>query len=90
MEFTSQIVPAVVILAANLLSGKHGSHRYEAVTALFGWTFAATLPIVLVLAFFPSLQPARGYVYQVATFSILTALSRDYEKVLRPLLPWNR
>ena len=37
MEFSSQIVPAVIILIANLLSGQHSSLRWETVTAVFGW-----------------------------------------------------
>jgi len=37
MDFSTQIVPAVIILFANLLSGNHGSKRWETVTAVFGW-----------------------------------------------------
>jgi len=30
------------------------------------------------------------YLAQVWGFSLLTAVARDYEKILRPLFRWNR
>jgi hypothetical protein len=85
VDVASQIVPAVVILAANLLSGKHGSLRYEAVTAGFGWTAGVSLIAFLPTALLAHGSPAAHYLFQVFVFSLLTALSRDYERILRPL-----
>ena len=41
MDFLEQIVPSVIILVANLMSGPHTSLRWETVTAIFGWTGVA-------------------------------------------------
>ena len=85
MDFSSQVVPAVILLLANLLSGKHGSTRWELVTAFFGWVAVVALAAYLFVAtFFPE-GPARGFLAQISGFSLLTALSRDYERILRPL-----
>ena len=90
MDFSAQIVPAVVVLAANLLSGPHSSLRWEYVTALFGWSAGISITAVpVVLLFWPN-SPAVSYLLQIAGFCLITALSRDYEKILRPLFPWNR
>ncbi len=90
MDFSSQIVPAVIILVANLLSGKHTSLRWEYVTAIFGWGAVISLPAFLVvIIFFPGSSIAN-YLGQIAGFCTLTALSRDYERILKPLFPWNR
>lgn len=90
MELSSQIVPAVVILIANLMSGKHSSLRWEFVTAIFGWGILISLAAyILVAALFPG-SPAASYLIQISGFCLITALSRDYERILRPLLPWNR
>lgn len=90
MEFSSQFVPAVIILIANLLSGKHSSLRWEYVTAVFGWAAAITLPLWILAIFFYSDASFTPYVGQVACFSLITALARDYERILHPLFSWNR
>lgn len=90
MELTDQLVPAVILLAANLMSGRHGSMRYEVVTAVFGWTLAITLVAFLVFSIVAPHSPIKPYLLQVWSFCLLTVLSRDYEKVLRPFFPWNR
>jgi hypothetical protein len=90
MEFASQIVPAVIILFANLLSGRHGSVRWESVTAIFGYATVVATCSAIAITIFSHDRVIRGYIWQVAVFSLITALSRDYEKILRPLFPWNR
>lgn len=85
MDFSSQIVPAVIVLLGNLLSGKHGSARWENVTAVFGWA-----AVVSLIAYFPVaiLLPgnlAKDFLLQILSFSLLSALSRDYERILQPL-----
>lgn len=90
MNFSSQIVPAVIVLVANLLSGKHGSSRWETVTAVFGWATVISLPVYfLALMLYPG-SPAKDYLMQIAGFSLLTALSRDYERILHPLFNWHK
>lgn len=86
MDFSTEIVPAVIILIGNLFSGKHGSSRWEIVTAVFGWTAVLSL-----IAYFPAAKffpgsTARDFFLQIFGFSLLTALSRDYERILHPLL----
>lgn len=90
MELTDQLVPAVILLAANLMSGRHGSRRYEVVTAVFGWTALIAFLAYLIVNAVWSHGPIKPYLFQVAAFSMLTALSRDYEKILRRFFPWNR
>ena len=90
MEFSSQIVPALIILIANLLSGQHSSLRWETVTAVFGWVGGVSLLAwIFAYTFLPG-SSATPYLGQVAGFCLITALSRDYEKILRPLFSWNR
>lgn len=90
MDFSLQVVPAVIILIANLLSGKHSSLRWEYVTAIFGWgTCISILAYFAVTIIFPD-SSVSAYLIQVAGFCLITALSRDYERILRPIFPWNR
>jgi hypothetical protein len=90
MEFSAQLVPAVAILVANLLSGKHGSLRWETVTAIFGWSAAISFIAFLAVTILAHDSSAKGYLLQMFGFCLLTALSRDYERILHPLFPWNR
>ena len=90
MDFSTQIVPAVVVLVANLLSGRHASLRWETVTAIFGWGACISIAGLVVGSVFVGRGVITDYLLQVAGFCLLTALSRDYEKILRPLFPWNR
>lgn len=90
MDLSTQIVPAVVILVANLLSGKYGSFRWKTITAIFGWSAAIAFVAFLVVRLFVHDNAASGYLLQIFSFCLLTALSRDYERLLRPLFPRNR
>ena len=83
MDFMTQIVPAVIVMLANLAGGSHESPKYEIWTAVFGWTFCVSI----VLAFLSGWiwAGATPYLLQVSGFSLLTALTRDYEKILKPL-----
>ncbi len=90
MDLSTQIVPAIIVLVANLMSGHHTSLRWEVVTAVFGWTtFVSFLAVVVVSIVNPD-SPASNYLFQIAGFCLLTALSRDYERILRPLFRWKR
>ena len=90
MDFSSQIVPAVIILVANLLGGHHSSLRWEYVTAIFGWgVVISTVAYIAVLFLLPESELA-SYLIQIAGFCLITALSRDYERILKPIFPWNR
>ena len=85
MEFTSQIIPALVVLFSNLMSGKQGGHRWEIVTALFGWCGAISLAAYFILFVFSTNPAIKSYVLQFGGFTLLTAVSRDYEKFLQPI-----
>ncbi len=90
MDISSQIIPAVIVLLANLLSGRHGSLRWETVTAIFGWGAVVSIVAFVIARIFAPDTTLRVYLLQIAGFCLLTALSRDYEKILRPLFRWNR
>lgn len=90
MDFSSQIVPAVIVLVGNLLSGKHGSSRWEKVTAVFGWVAAVSLIAYFLAAMFFPGSIAKDFLLQILCFSLLTALSRDYERILHPLFNRNK
>ena len=90
MDFASQLVPAIVVLAANLLSGLHSSLRWEVVTAIFGWGAALSLVVFLALSVFWPNAAVKDYALHALVFCLLTALLRDYERILRPLFRWNR
>lgn len=90
-EAMDYIIPAIIILVANLCSGAHGSTQWENVTAAFGWTGAVAfflyLALLLVGVFFPSvIWVANNILAPVACLSILQAVSRDYERVLKPIV----
>ena len=90
MDLDSQIVPAVIILVANLLSGNHGSKRWENITAIFGWISCISIVAYALMAFLVSENTFGSYLVQIGTFTLITALARDYERILRPIFPWNR
>lgn len=76
------IIPATILVLANLTSGKHGSRRYELWSAVFGYISALAMVLAVVSQYFTSsLHP---YFYQIAGFCLITVLSRDYEKWLKP------
>jgi hypothetical protein len=90
MDLSTQIVPAVALLVANLMSGRHASLRWETVTAIFGWAAGLSIVALVIVNVFARNSTMTDYLLQVAGFCLLTALSRDYERILRPLFPWNR
>jgi len=79
------VIPSLVILLANLLSGPHGTLRWEQVTAIFGWaSLVGIFGYLITVSIVPGLD-IHGYFLQLAVFSLVTALSRDYEKMLKPI-----
>ena len=101
MDFLSdQIIPAIIVLVGNIFGGPHGSRRWEIVTAAFGWTavVAVLLWFFLEVAIYLSAaigmgidcgdtgrDTARKYLLQTFSFALLSAVTRDYEKMLFPL-----
>ena len=82
MDLSMQLIPAIVIIFANLMSGKQGSREWEVVTAIFGWTACLSLILyVFSIYLFPEFSI---YLTQLFGFSLISALSRDYEKILKP------
>ena len=84
------VVAAITILVSNLFSGHPGSRRWEVITALFGYT--AGISVVLVMIFplesiFPtSVGGVREVLISTGFFCMLQALTRDYERILKPLV----
>ena len=85
MDFASQLIPAVIILFANLLGGDHESKRWEIVTAMFGWTSGCSFILYFIASILYPDSVALDYLLQLFGFSLLAALSRDYERILKPL-----
>ena len=85
------IVSATVILVSNLFSGHPGSRRWEAITAIFGWTAAVSM-ILLMFFSFASIfsirlaEELREVLISACFFCMLQALTRDYERILKPLV----
>ena len=100
MDFLSdQIIPAIIVLVGNIFGGPHGSRRWEIVTAAFGWTalVAVLLWVLLEIAVYLSAaigtgidlgdmgrEIVRKYLLQTFGFALLSAITRDYEKMLFP------
>ena len=83
------IVPAVVILVGNLFSGPHGSRQWERITALFGWAavIAFTLWLIAsVLSLFGMGTRIAEFFVPVWVLCLLQAVSRDYERMLNPIV----
>jgi hypothetical protein len=79
-----QLVPAAFIVLANVLSGPHSSLRWEIGTAIFGWTAGITM-ITWSSFFLLGFATLASYSLQVFSFALLTVVSRDYERVLKPV-----
>ena len=79
----TDIVPAIVIVLCNVYGGEPGTHQYQFTTAWFGWMAVATM--------LPALFMPGSLVCDVFLFSLIAALSRDYEPTLRSVRDnWNR
>lgn len=88
MEF---IGPAAIVLFGNLFSGKYGSKRWEFVTACYGWLTVLSIVAYMIGLFaviFTDLGVSKetfnSYMVPIIGFAMMQALSRDYEKILRP------
>ena len=82
MEVSNYIVPASVIVIANLFSGDRNSKSWEAVSTVFGVTVFLSTIFYLVGS---SLYPENALVAllpDVAVFCLVSVLARDYEKIL--------
>ena len=90
MDFSTQIVPAIILLIANVLSGKNVSLRWETVSAIFGLSAIVSLIALIMVTIFVYDSSAKYYLLQIFGFCLLTALSRDYERILYRFFPWNR
>ena len=83
------VIPAIVILVGNLFSGGYGSRRWKYVTALFGWVggVAGALGLLFTVLEAFGVEPRIGrFFFYVSAFCVLQALSRDYERWLKPLV----
>jgi hypothetical protein len=94
-NFTEIFIPAVIILIANVFSHEYGSHRYEMITAIFGWTaciFLIVWGVLLIINDFLTVFHSAIYLLkdiqriscQIFSLCLITSLSRDYEKILKP------
>lgn len=79
------LIPSAIILIANVFSDKPGGPRWEIITAIFGWLI---LPLFLIAALgyaadFP--EEHVNFLWSCIWFCFITAISRDHEKILKPL-----
>lgn len=84
------LIPAVIILLSNLFSDHPGGLRWEAVTALFGWSAIISLITYISFSLFSFWIPeiaekAKPYCLEILIFTLIAALSRDYERMLKPI-----
>jgi len=79
-----QVVPAAIIVFANVLSGPHSSLRWEFVTAIFAWTASITVFFWFSFSLL-GFAALANFSLQLFSFALLTAISRDYERLLKPL-----
>ena len=94
--FTETFVPATIILIANIFSRDYSSRRYEIITAIFGWTTAIFILAWLIceaLKWYYLFRYAQvnqlilnmeRITQQIFILSLITFLTRDYEKILKP------
>lgn len=82
------LIPATVIVVGNLFSGPPGSRSWEIVTAVFGW--ATIVCVILSMAAYAlgADRLLEAILLPAAAFSLIQALSRDYERILQPVKNW--
>ena len=80
------IIPAVIVFIGNVFSGSRGSLRWQYVTALFGWTAGTALLLWFVGLFFLPEFWTQEILFPIWVFCLLQALTRDYEKILKPVV----
>lgn len=83
MDFVNPWIPAAIIIFSNVFGGEHDSQRYSVVTAFFGWLAGICILLWLLLGVFSS--DFSSYFFQVGIFSLITAVSRDYERIFKTL-----
>ena len=79
------MITAAIVLAGNLFSGPRGSRQWEIVTALYGWC-AAMASVAWFFSMIFGLDLWRNIFFIALAFSLSTALARDYEKILKPII----
>ena len=80
------IIPAVIVFVGNVFSGSPGSRRWEFFSALFGWTGGAALLLWIVCSAIGWEFLGRHILFPIGAFCLLYVVSRDYEKILKPLV----
>lgn len=83
MDFVNPWIPAVIIVFSNVFGGEHNSERYSVVTAFFGWLAGIFILLWLLLGIFSF--DFSSYFFQVSMFSMITAVSRDYERIFKTI-----
>jgi hypothetical protein len=79
----TDIVPAIVIVLCNVWGGEPGTPPYDRTTAWFGWAAGLTM--------IPALIMSGSIFREIFLFSLIAALSRDYEPLLRRVRDkWHR
>lgn len=87
------LIPAIIILLSNLCSDDHGGPRWQYITATFGWlgcvalTSSFTIPLLSTFGIINKIwaDNAMPYVIEFTAFALLAALTRDYERILKPV-----
>lgn len=88
--FSHHLIPAIIIFISNIFSGSLDSKYYNFITAIFGWTVAIFMPLMIIshlaLIFYssPLLINIQTYIQEIFYFSLVTVLSRAYEPIVKP------
>ena len=79
------IIPALIVLVGNVFSGSPGSRRWEVVSELFGWIGAAAVLLTIGCFAVGWEFLGRHILFPIGAFCLLYVVSRDYEKILKPI-----
>ena len=84
------IVPAIIILIGNLFSGHPGSRQWEVITALFCYATVISMMLLMIFSlssiFAASVVGVREVLISTCCFCMLQVLTRDYERIFKPLV----
>ena len=79
------IIPALILLVGNVFSGSPGSRRWKVVSELFGWIGAAAVLLTIGCFAVGWEFLGRHILFPIGAFCLLYVVSRDYEKILKPI-----
>jgi hypothetical protein len=80
------LIPAIVILIANIFSVDHESISYKRVTKIFLSAFFISILLIFFFYFTNKIGRWDAVLLKIAGFCLITALARDYERVIKKII----